>query len=42
MRIRPMHKMVTNPNGHVSNIAGGLIALIGFAFILGLFVSLFD
>jgi hypothetical protein len=37
-----MHKMITNGNGHASEAMGGLVALIGFAFIVGLFVSLLD
>ena len=42
MRITSMHKMGTNSNGHASNVMGGLIALMGFAFIVGLLISLFD
>lgn len=41
MRMRAMSKMVTNPNGHTSNVVSSLFGLIGIVVIVGLIVSLF-
>ena len=41
MRMRAVSKMVTNPNGHTSNVVSSLFGLIGIAVIVGLIVSMF-
>ena len=41
MRMRAASKMVTNPNGHTSNVVSSLFGLIGIAFVIGLIISFF-
>lgn len=41
MRMRSVHKLVTNSNGNASSAMGSLIAMIGIAVIVGLIVSAF-
>ena len=41
MRMRAVSKMVTNPNGHTSNVVSSLFGLIGIVVVIGLIVSLF-
>lgn len=41
MRMRAVSKMVTNPNGHTSNVVSSLFGLIGIAFVIGLLISFF-
>lgn len=41
MRMRTMHKLVTNSNGNASSAMASLFAFIGIAVILGLIISAF-
>ena len=41
MRMRAVSKMVTNPNGHTSNVVSSLFGLIGIVVVVGLIVSMF-
>lgn len=41
MRMRAVSKMVTNPNGHTSNVVSSLFGLIGIVVVIGLIVSMF-
>ena len=39
--MRAVSKMVTNPNGHTSNVMSSLFGLIGIVVVVGLIVSMF-
>lgn len=41
MKMRTMHKLVTNSNGNTSSAIGSLFVFIGIVVVLGLIVSAF-